>query len=60
MGVCQATWAGGIVLGPLLAGWVADAYGLPAAFVTAAAAAASGLGFQLRKGVEGESLRRAD
>jgi predicted MFS family arabinose efflux permease len=39
MGVYQATWAGGIVLGPPLAGWLADRFGLPAAFLTAGLAA---------------------
>jgi MFS family permease len=48
MGVYQATWAGGIVLGPPLAGWMADAHGLPAAFLTAAAASAIAAGLGLR------------
>jgi predicted MFS family arabinose efflux permease len=39
MAVYQATWAAGIVLGPPLAGWLADRFGLPAAFLTAALAA---------------------
>jgi MFS family permease len=47
MGVYQATWAGGIVLGPPLAGWLADGYGLAAAFVAAAAAAAAAAGLGL-------------
>ncbi len=40
MGVYQATWAAGIVLGPPVAGWLADTHGLAAAFLAAAVAAA--------------------
>ncbi len=48
MGVYQATWAGGIVIGPPLAGWLAGACGLPAAFVVAALAAATAAALGLR------------
>ena len=46
MGVYQATWAIGIVVGPPLAGRLADTYGLTGAFVAGALAAAlaAGLG----------------
>jgi MFS family permease len=50
MGVYQATWAAGIVLGPPVAGRLADSHGLPAAFLAAALAAtlAAVLGLGLR------------
>jgi predicted MFS family arabinose efflux permease len=50
MGVYQATWAAGIVLGPPLAGWLADTHGLPAAFLAATLAAtlAAVVGLRLR------------
>jgi predicted MFS family arabinose efflux permease len=40
MGVYQAAWALGIVVGPPLAGWIADWQGLTGAFLTGAAASA--------------------
>jgi len=51
MGVYQATWAAGIVVGPPLAGWVAGAWGLPAAFLVAALASAlaAALGIHLAR-----------
>jgi predicted MFS family arabinose efflux permease len=48
MGVYQATWAAGIVLGAPLAGSLADSHGLTAAFLTAALAAALAAGLTLR------------
>jgi predicted MFS family arabinose efflux permease len=46
MGIYQVGWSTGIFLGPPLAGWIADLWGLPAAFLTGAAASlvAVGLG----------------
>jgi MFS family permease len=50
MGVYQALWSVGILLGPPLAGWIAERHGLSAAFATGAVAAAiaSGLALGLR------------
>lgn len=46
MGIYQMGWSTGIFLGPPLAGWLAEAWGLPVAFLTGAAAsvAAAALG----------------
>lgn len=38
MGIYQMGWSTGIFLGPPLAGWLAEAWGLPVAFLTGAAA----------------------
>jgi predicted MFS family arabinose efflux permease len=55
MGVYQATWAAGIVLGPPVAGRLADSHGLPAAFLAAALAAT--LAAVLGLGLHGDGKR---